>query len=62
MVRIRSWSTACSVEVAEGEELSWFADDLAGYEEGWVAFADVHEALGALEGLRLGVITNGEGT
>jgi putative hydrolase of the HAD superfamily len=59
--RIRSWSDAVSVVIEPGDELSWFEDYLAGYEAGWVAFDDVEPALARLEGLRLGVITNGEG-
>jgi putative hydrolase of the HAD superfamily len=61
IARVRSWADAVSVVVEPGDELSWFDDYLAGYEAGWVAFDDVEAALAKLEGLRLGVITNGEG-
>ncbi len=44
---------------------AWFAAYLTHYRAGWTAFADVLPALAAiaeaLPGLRLGVITNGEG-
>lgn len=61
--RIRTWSELVSVDVVAGEELAWFAEYQAGYEDGWRAFADVRPALDRLAarpGLRLGVVTNGE--
>jgi putative hydrolase of the HAD superfamily len=61
IARIRAWSEAVSVVVTPGEELSWFDLYLGGYESGWVAFADVSSTLDALNGFRLGVITNGDG-
>jgi putative hydrolase of the HAD superfamily len=61
VARIRSWAERVQVAVAPGAELSWFADYVAGYEASWIAFDDVTPCLGELEGLRLGVITNGEG-
>lgn len=61
--RIRTWSELVSVAVVPGEELEWFAEYQAGYEEGWRAFTDVRPALDRLAAqgeLRLGVVTNGE--
>jgi putative hydrolase of the HAD superfamily len=61
IARIRAWAEAVSVDVATGEELSWFDDYLAGYQSGWAAFDDVEPTLPVLRGFRLGVITNGDG-
>jgi putative hydrolase of the HAD superfamily len=62
IARIRSWSDSLSIVVEPGDEPAWFDDYLAGYEAAWAAFDDVEFALAKLEGFRLGVITNGEGT
>jgi putative hydrolase of the HAD superfamily len=59
--RIRTWASLTGIPVPPGTELHWFADFLAGYSEHWTAFEDVAECLAALDGLRLGVITNGHG-
>jgi putative hydrolase of the HAD superfamily len=61
IARVRAWAEAVSVEVAAGDELSWFDDYLAGYQSGWAAFDDVEPTLPLLQGFRLGVITNGDG-
>ena len=61
VARIRSWAGRLDVTVGTGAELAWFDDYLAGYEAGWTAFGDVAPCLRALAGLRLGVITNGDG-
>lgn len=59
--RIRSWADRVNVVVEPGAELSWFGTYFAGYKAGWAAFGDAVPCLRALEGMRLGVITNGEG-
>jgi putative hydrolase of the HAD superfamily len=59
--RIRTWARLTGVSVPRGTELQWFGDYLAGYSAHWKAFEDVAACLAALDGLRLGVITNGEG-
>jgi putative hydrolase of the HAD superfamily len=59
--RIRAWADRLGVPVEAGAEPAWFQWYLAGYEAGWAAFADVGGCLEALAGLRLGVITNGDG-
>jgi putative hydrolase of the HAD superfamily len=61
IARIRAWAEAVSVKVTEGDELLWFDDYLAGYRAGWATFDDVEPTLPLLRGLRLGVITNGDG-
>jgi putative hydrolase of the HAD superfamily len=61
VARMRSWAGRVPVTVGAGAELDWFADYLAGYEAGWTAFSDVAPCLSSLAGLRLGVITNGDG-
>jgi putative hydrolase of the HAD superfamily len=61
VARIRSFAGLLDVTVGTGGELAWFDDYLAGYEAGWTAFGDVAPCLSALAGLRLGVITNGDG-
>lgn len=58
--RLRAWADVLAVEVAAGAELAWFGDYQAGYEAGWAAYDDVAACLAALDGFRLGVITNGE--
>ena len=59
--RIRAWADRLGVPVEAGSEPAWFEWYLAGYEAGWAGFADVGGCLDALAGLRLGVITNGDG-
>jgi SAM-dependent methyltransferase len=59
--RIRTWARLTGVSVPSGTELQWFGDYLAGYSAHWKAFEDVAACLAALDGLRLGVLTNGEG-
>ncbi|HEV2374996.1 MAG TPA: HAD family hydrolase [Streptosporangiaceae bacterium] len=60
LARIRSWAALVPVTVAPGTEASWFGDYQAGYEAGWAAFADVAGCLSALQGMRLGIVTNGD--
>lgn len=59
--RLRAWADVLAVEVAAGAELDWFGDYQAGYEASWAAYDDVAGCLAALDGFRLGVITNGDG-
>lgn len=59
--RIRAWADRLGVAVEAGSEPAWFEWYRAGYEAGWAQFADVGGCLDALAGLRLGVITNGDG-
>lgn len=59
--RIRAWADRLGVPVEAGSEPAWFEWYLAGYEAGWAGFGDVGGCLDALAGLRLGVITNGDG-
>jgi putative hydrolase of the HAD superfamily len=59
--RLRAWADQLAVPVDAGSEAAWFDWYLAGYESGWTRFDDVLACLDALAGLRLGVITNGEG-
>jgi putative hydrolase of the HAD superfamily len=59
--RIRAWAARLGIPVGAGSEPDWFGWYLAGYEAGWAGFGDVAGCLGALSGLRLGVITNGDG-
>jgi len=59
--RIRAWADRLGVPVEAGSEPAWFEWYLAGYEAGWAGFGDVAGCLDALAGLRLGVITNGDG-
>ena len=59
--RIRTWADRLGVPVEAGAEPEWFEWYRAGYEAGWAGFADVGPCLDALAGLRLGVITNGDG-
>jgi len=59
--RIRTWADRLGVPVEAGAEPAWFEWYLAGYEAGWAGFGDVGGCLDALAGLRLGVITNGDG-
>lgn len=61
VARIRSWAERVAVTVESGAELAWAHDYYAGYEAGWAAFRDVGACLKELEGLRLGIITNGDG-
>lgn len=60
-MRIRSWSETLSVPVEPGSELDWFESFLSGYAAGWKPFSDVAPALAQLNGLRLGIVTNGDG-
>ncbi|MGE5135999.1 MAG: HAD family hydrolase [Gemmatimonadota bacterium] len=61
VARIRSWADQMEITVEPGTELSWFETYRAGYEAGWAAFGDVAACLRELAGLRLGVVTNGDG-
>jgi putative hydrolase of the HAD superfamily len=59
--RIRTWADRLGVPVEAGAEPAWFEWYRVGYEAGWAGFADVGACLDALAGLRLAVITNGDG-
>ena len=59
--RIRAWADRLAVPLDAGSEATWFDWYLAGYEAAWARFGDVAACLDALAGLRLGVITNGDG-
>jgi putative hydrolase of the HAD superfamily len=58
--RIRSWAALLAVTVDAGTEMSWFGDYQEGYEAGWAAFGDVAACLSDLDGVRIGVVTNGD--
>jgi putative hydrolase of the HAD superfamily len=59
--RIRAWADRLGVPVGAGSEPAWFDWYLAGYEAAWARYGDVAGCLDALAGLRLGIITNGDG-
>jgi putative hydrolase of the HAD superfamily len=59
--RMRAWADLMAIPVRAGAESAWFDWYLAGYQAGWSVFGDVAGCLDALAGLRLGVITNGDG-
>jgi putative hydrolase of the HAD superfamily len=59
--RIRAWAGRLGIAVEAGAEPAWYEWYRVGYEAGWARFADVAGCLDALAGLRLGVITNGDG-
>lgn len=59
--RIRAWADRMEITVEPGTELTWFGTYRAGYEAGWAAFSDVAACLRDLDGMPLGVVTNGDG-
>jgi putative hydrolase of the HAD superfamily len=61
VARIRSWAERLLMPVRTSTELAWFDDYLAGCKAGWIAYSDATACLQALAGLRLGIITNGDG-
>jgi putative hydrolase of the HAD superfamily len=59
--RVRDWAALVGVEVPPGSELAWFDTFAEGYRDGWALFPDVPGVLARLAGIRLGIVTNGDG-
>ncbi len=60
VARARDLLAPYGTELNEAEALAWFERYLVGYGDAWRLFDDVLPTLEALDGFRVGIITNGD--
>lgn len=60
VARARDLLAPYGIEVTDNEALAWFERYLVGYRDAWRLFDDVLPTLEALDGFRVGIITNGD--